>query len=71
MTYETLLAKLDTIIEKCYESLEATNWENVRPQALLAFMVLAKDLIKERDAINPIVDNELDAWVTGTKDSDS
>jgi hypothetical protein len=60
MSYETLLEKLETIIDKVYSALDKKDWANVKPGDLLAFMVLAKDIIKDTKAQQD--SSDLDSW---------
>jgi len=65
MSYETLLEKLETIIDKVYAALDKKDWANVKPGDLLAFMVLAKDIIKETKTQQD--SSDLDSWFAATK----
>jgi len=60
---ESLLKTCDEIIVKCFNTLEANDWKNVRPSDLLAFMVLAKDIVKDLEADNKAGESELDNWI--------
>ena len=60
-----MLSKLSELIDKSHEALESKKWANVRPSDLIAFMVLAKDIIKETRSIQEGKGNsaELDTWL--------
>jgi len=65
LDYDVMLSKLNELIEKSHEALETRKWANVRPSDLIAFMVLAKDIIKETRVINEgkSSSSELDTWL--------
>lgn len=65
MSYETLLEKLETIIDKVYSALDKKDWANVKPGDLLAFMVLAKDIIKDTKTQQD--SSDLDSWFAAAK----
>lgn len=65
LTYEALLDKLNYLIEKSHAALESKQWAGVRPTDLIAFMVLAKDIVKETRNMqkNNGDPSELDEWL--------
>ena len=60
-----LLDSCEHIITTCYAKLEENDWKNVKPTDLLAFMVLAKDLIKDLHSTDTTSTSALDEWTKG------
>lgn len=65
LDYDIMLSKLSELIDKSHAALESKKWANVRPSDLIAFMVLAKDIIKETRSIQDGKGHstELDTWL--------
>ena len=65
LDYDLMLAKLSELIDKSHDALESKKWANVRPSDLIAFMVLAKDIIKETRSVQQGKGSasELDTWL--------
>ncbi len=59
---DRMLATCNEIIQVSYDKLQQEGWKGVRPADLLAFMVLAKDIIKDLHSEDNPDASILDSW---------